>query len=260
VRRASAVEPEWLGESAVAAAVEVEWDAGRGRVAAFRRSRYTDLVLREDEVAVPPAASARAEALLAAAAAADLEAALGLAEEPAAGLLARLRSLAAWMPELALPRCDRQELEALLPLLCAGRRSLAELRRAGLADVLRGTLTPHQLAALAREAPERLEVPSGSRLRLDYQPGRPPILAVRIQELFGLAQTPRVAGGRVPVLLHLLAPNLRPQQVTQDLASFWRNTYPEVRRELAGRYPKHSWPADPATAEAVRGTRRRPAG
>jgi ATP-dependent helicase HrpB len=83
------------------------------------------------------------------------------------------------------------------------------------------------------------------------------VLAVRIQELFGLRETPRVAGGRVPVLLHLLGPNFRPQQVTDDLASFWRNTYPEVRRELRRRYPKHAWPEDPLTAEPVRGARRR---
>ena len=111
--------------------------------------------------------------------------------------------------------------------------------------------------ALEREAPERLEVPSGSRIALAYEPGRPPVLAVRIQELFGLAETPRVAGGRVAVLLHLLGPNFRPQQVTDDLASFWRNTYPQVRRELKRRYPKHSWPDDPLSAEPLRGARRR---
>jgi ATP-dependent helicase HrpB len=78
--------------------------------------------------------------------------------------------------------------------------------------------------------------------------GRPPVLAARIQELFGLAETPRVAAGRVPVLLHLLAPNGRPQQVTQDLKSFWATTYKEVRKELQGRYPKHAWPEDPWNA------------
>jgi ATP-dependent helicase HrpB len=108
-----------------------------------------------------------------------------------------------------------------------------------------------------REAPERLEVPSGSHITLKYEVGRPPVLAVRIQELFGLAETPRVAGGRVRVLLHLLAPNYRPQQVTDDLASFWANTYPQVRKELRGRYPKHAWPEDPWTAQAERRPRRR---
>jgi ATP-dependent helicase HrpB len=118
-------------------------------------------------------------------------------------------------------------------------------------------LTSRQLSAVEREAPERLAVPSGSRIALKYEAGRPPVLAARIQELFGLAETPRVAAGRVKVLVHLLAPNYRPQQVTDDLASFWRNTYPLVRKELRARYPKHDWPEDPLTATAGRGPKRR---
>ena len=91
-------------------------------------------------------------------------------------------------------------------------------------------------------------VPSGSRIALRYERGRAPILAVRIQELFGLSQTPRLARGKVPVLLHLLGPNMREQQVTDDLASFWENVYPLVRKELRRRYPKHSWPQNPLAA------------
>jgi ATP-dependent helicase HrpB len=122
---------------------------------------------------------------------------------------------------------------------------------------MRGQLTYQQLQAIEREAPDRLEVPSGSHIQIEYAEGRPPVLAARIQELFGLAETPRLAGGRVKLLLHLLAPNQRPQQVTDDLASFWKNGYPLVRKELRGRYPKHSWPEDPLTAEAIRGAKRR---
>jgi ATP-dependent helicase HrpB len=115
-------------------------------------------------------------------------------------------------------------------------------------QAFQGRLTHHQRQAVERDAPERLPVPSGSRIALRYELGRPPVLAVRIQEVFGLADTPRVAGGRVRVLLHLLAPNHRPQQVTDDLASFWANTYPQVRKELRARYPRHAWPEDPWTA------------
>jgi ATP-dependent helicase HrpB len=118
-------------------------------------------------------------------------------------------------------------------------------------------MTYPQLQLLDREAPDRLDVPSGSKIALQYEEGRPPILAARIQELFGLLETPRVAGGRVKVLVHLLAPNYRPQQVTDDLASFWKTTYVQVRKDLRARYPKHSWPEDPLTAEAVRGPKRR---
>ena len=95
-------------------------------------------------------------------------------------------------------------------------------------------------------------MPSGSRISLHYELGRPPILAVRIQEIFGMVETPRIARGRVRVLMHLLAPNLRVSQVTDDLASFWANTYSQVRKDLRARYPKHSWPEDPYTAQPQR--------
>jgi ATP-dependent helicase HrpB len=103
---------------------------------------------------------------------------------------------------------------------------------------------------LDEQAPHHLSVPSGSSIRLDYSE-QPPILAVRLQELFGLAETPRIAGGRQVVKLHLLSPARRPVQVTQDLANFWRSTYAEVKKDLKGRYPKHYWPDDPLVAEAT---------
>jgi ATP-dependent helicase HrpB len=261
---ASEVALEWLPAGRLRTAVEVELDTARERVAAWRRTRFEDLLLDEREV--PPPDPEAAAALLAEAAAARLETALPLDDLEVAAFLVRARCLADWMPELALPRFDAAAISALLPELARGRRSFAELRRAPLLARLRGTLSQFQLAALEREAPERLLVPSGSRIRLSYEEGKPPVLAARIQELFGLAETPRIAAGRVPVLLHLLAPNLRPQQVTGDLRSFWRNTYPQVRKELQGRYPRHAWPEDPWSAPperrpAPRGPRapRRPA-
>ncbi|HEV3454942.1 MAG TPA: ATP-dependent helicase C-terminal domain-containing protein [Thermoanaerobaculia bacterium] len=261
---ASEVALEWLPAGRLRTAVEVELDTARERVAAWRRTRFEDLLLDEREV--PPPDPEAAAALLAEAAAARLETALPLDDPEVAAFLVRARCLADWMPELALPRFDAAAISALLPELARGRRSFAELRRAPLLARLRGTLSQLQLAALEREAPERLLVPSGSRIRLSYEEGKPPVLAARIQELFGLAETPRIAAGRVPVLLHLLAPNLRPQQVTGDLRSFWRNTYPQVRKELQGRYPRHAWPEDPWSAPperrpAPRGPRapRRPA-
>jgi ATP-dependent helicase HrpB len=254
VRLASEVRREWLPEAHLSEDTEVEYDPERDRVVALRRSRYLDLVLEEREA---PATPEEATDALAAFASADPQSALDLSRPEVATFLARLRCLAAWRPDLELPTFGTGELRQLLPTLCAGKRSLAELRRAPLLEVLQGTLSYPQRQALEREAPERLEVPSGSHIRLQYREGEPPVLAARIQELFGLLETPRVAGGRVPVLLHLLAPNMRPQQVTQDLESFWRTTYPEVRKELLGRYPKHSWPEDPWRAEAVRGVRRR---
>jgi ATP-dependent helicase HrpB len=108
---------------------------------------------------------------------------------------------------------------------------------------------------LDAEAPETIAVPTGNRIRLDYPAQsvdgevQPPVLAVRLQELFGLIDTPRIAGGRVPVVLHLLGPNYRPVQVTKDLRSFWTTTYFQVRKDLKARYSKHAWPEDPLTAK-----------
>jgi ATP-dependent helicase HrpB len=195
--------------------------------------------------------------VLAAAAAERLDRSLALDDPAVAAFLARVRSLAEWMPELGLPRFAKDEIRDLLPALAAGRKSFAELKRAPLLDVLQGALSYPQLEALRREAPERLGVPSGSQITIAYEPGKPPVLAARIQEMFGLAETPRVAAGRVPVLLHLLAPNGRPQQVTHDLRSFWETTYAQVRKELAGRYPRHSWPTDPWNATPQRRPMRR---
>jgi ATP-dependent helicase HrpB len=119
---------------------------------------------------------------------------------------------------------------------------------------LTGCLSFQQAQAVDQLAPSHLQVPSGSRIQLDYSDAtqeKAPVLAVRLQELFGLSETPRLADGRVPVLLHLLGPNYRPEQITTDLASFWQNTYPQVRKDLRSRYPKHSWPDNPLTAPAV---------
>jgi ATP-dependent helicase HrpB len=255
VRQASAVEPGWLPADRLRTAVELDFDESRERVAAWKRTRYEDLVIAEAEV--PPPDAAETARVLAEAAADRLDRALALDDPEVAAFLARVRSLADWRPELTLPRFTDGEIRDLLPALAAGRKSFAELRRAPLLDALQGALSHEQREALRREAPERLEVPSGSHVRLTYEPGKPPVLAARIQELFGLAETPRVAAGRVAVLLHLLAPNGRPQQVTHDLRSFWENTYPQVRKELAGRYPKHSWPLDPWNARPERRPGRR---
>jgi ATP-dependent helicase HrpB len=249
VRRASAVERAWLPAVRTVTGVDIDFDEVRERITAFQRTRFDDLVLEEKEVPIPDAEAAAAK--LVEAAATQIERVLP-ADDPAwTALLDRIRFLRRHLPELALPEPDFALFTELLSTLVAGARSFEALRRAPWSDALRGLLTHPQRLALEREAPEKLEVPSGSRIRVDYG-GERPVLAARIQELFGLADTPRLARGRVPVLLHLLAPSGRPQQVTDDLASFWSRTYPEVKKELAGRYPKHSWPADPWSAKAER--------
>ena len=164
----------------------------------------------------------------------------------------RVAWLARTMPDLDLPTFDDAALLAMLPEVCRGLRSLDEVRAADWLTFLQGAVGWERLSLVDRLAPAELELAGGRRYRLDYRPDGPPILAVRIQELFGTLQTPRVADGRVPVLVHLLGPNHRPQQVTSDLESFWRTTYHEVRKELRRRYPKHPWPDDPLTAAPPR--------
>ena len=119
-----------------------------------------------------------------------------------------------------------------------------------LSGTLLGLLEPGVRAALDRHAPERIGLPSGRTARVTYSAEGPPVVAARIQFFFGLQRTPTLADGRVPCVLHLLAPNGRPAQVTQDLAGFWRGSWSLVRKELRGRYPKHAWPEDPSTAWA----------
>jgi ATP-dependent helicase HrpB len=255
VRMASSVEREWLPQERLTTRIEVTFDDKTERLAARKVTRFDDLVL--EEVNAHIADESEAATVLASAAADRLEKVLPPADSPAGEFRTRVRCLRAWVPELNLPAFEAADLREALESLCRNRRSLADVRNGPWIDFLKGQLTYEQLRAVDSEAPEQIEVPSGSYIKIAYEEGRPPILAARIQEMFGLAETPRLARGRVKVLLHLLAPNYRPQQVTDDLASFWKNGYPIVRKELRARYPKHSWPEDPLIAEAVRGVRKK---
>jgi ATP-dependent RNA helicase HrpB len=149
------------------------------------------------------------------------------------------------MPELGMPDSDWKLLARAIDALSVGKRSFAELHGADLGGALRAGLGSRQLQALGRDAPERLRLPSGRSARIAYGREKPPAVAARIQDLFGLATTPRVAAGRVPLVIEVLAPSNRLVQVTDDLESFWRRTYPELRKQLRGRYPKHDWPESP---------------
>ena len=146
-----------------------------------------------------------------------------------------------------------------LPAFLGKATTVAEMKKIDILPALQAMLTYEQLREVDRLAPERFEVPTGSKIKVEYRvAAEAPVLRVRLQEVFGMAQTPRVDGGRRPVLMELLSPGYKPVQLTQDLGSFWKNTYFEVRKELRRRYPKHSWPDNPLEAEAVRGAKRRP--
>jgi ATP-dependent RNA helicase HrpB len=254
VRIASQIEPRWLEEDTrgVQTVFRARWNASREAVECVRELRYFDLVLEEKPA--KDAGEAEIARVLEEAAARDLDRAL-----PKTGafdaLVRRIAFARKHAPESEIA-LDEDPRLALLGELARGRRSFAELRAIDLAAEIRAKLPHKVLRRLDELAPERIEVPSGRKVELRYE-GGPPVLSVRLQEVFGLTATPRVAKGRVPVTVELLAPNLRPVQVTSDLESFWATTYQEVRRELARRYPKHQWPEDPKEGDPRRKPGRR---
>ncbi|WP_196778943.1 ATP-dependent helicase HrpB [Lysobacter silvisoli] len=239
----------------------VVWDAGARAIAAVRERRFDRIVLDSRALARPDPAR-YADALV------DAVRQLGLDALPWTPALrqwrARVRSLRAWLPELAgddgLPELSDAQLLATLddwlkPAL-SGKSRLDALSESELGEALRSRLEWSQRQRIDALAPLRIVVPSGMERGIDYgfdeeSGAAAPVLAVKLQELFGLADTPRIADGRVPLTLHLLSPAGRPLQVTQDLKGFWERTYPEVKKEMKGRYPKHPWPDDPWTATAT---------
>jgi ATP-dependent helicase HrpB len=179
-------------------------------------------------------------------------------EDASRALLARLRF--ARPAEGDWPAFDEHALLAGLddwlgPQL-EGITRLSQLSRLRLVDALLSRLDYRQQQQLEQRAPTHLTVPTGTRVRIDYEDESAPCIEVRLQEVFGLAETPRIAGGRVVVTLKLLSPARRPVQITRDLGGFWRGSYAEVRKDLRGRYPRHYWPEDPLQAEPTRGVRR----
>ena len=237
---------------------EVRWDDGRRALVAERVQRFDGIVLDARPAGrVDPAQAAQALT--------DAVRALGLDalpwRESLAQWRARVRCLRAWMPELALPDLSDDallaSLDAWLKPAFAGKTRLDALSEDDLGDALKSGIDWSLRQRIDTLAPTRIVVPSGMERRIEYaydaaiDPPQPPVLAVKLQELFGLADTPHVADGRVAVVLHLLSPGGKPLQITRDLRSFWERTYPEVKKEMKGRYPKHPWPDDPWSATAT---------
>lgn len=229
----------------------VGWDEGEGRVTAAEEVRFGALVLGRRQLPVEP--SDRVDALLVLIRRRGLE--ILAWDKEASQLLARCRFVGRNVSDEWPDFSDKVLLEKLedwlAPYLLKCRRE-TDLAKVDLCNALRARLSWSQSQQLDRLAPERLQVPSGSKVRIDYRQVEQPILAVKLQELFGLAETPCIANGRVPLLLDLLSPAQRPIQRTQDLKNFWNRVYPEVKKELKGRYPKHPWPDNPWSAEPTR--------
>jgi len=232
----------------------LEWSDEEGRLIGEEVRSLGELVLERRPLKALPAEAVR-EALLAAVRRRGHLAVDAAAEQLMARVALLRQTLGDPWPDWS-QKALLADLEVWLAPYLDGVRRLDKLDRLPLASILLDRLDWPQRQTLDDQAPTHLAVPSGSRVRLDYT-GAEPVLAVKLQELFGLAETPRIAGGRVPVLLHLLSPAGRPLQVTRDLASFWANGYFEVRKDMRGRYPKHPWPEDPWNARATARTKQR---
>ena len=230
---------------------EVTWDIGAEKVVAKRVERLGAIVLGEKPVKDPdPRAVAHAVA--------EALGREGLTLLPWRDDAIELRQRLAFLhaadpswPDVSDAALQARADEWLAPHLIEVRKR-GDLAKLDVAGLVLGMLTWDQRKRLDDLAPTHLEVPSGSRIRVDYADPRAPVLAVKLQEVFGWLDTPRIGGGKVPVTLHLLSPAQRPVQVTKDLANFWKSGYFEVRKDLRGRYPKHPWPEDPLTAPATR--------
>ncbi len=251
VRLASAIEPEWLLDLYAGQLQEretLEWNRTAERVECAKALLYDSLVLEENRGAAPD--PERASKLLF-----ERAQEAGIARfadrEEIDGLLARSRFASLHGGPRALTDEDTR---AALEALCAGLRSFQELSAAagagGLRRALERRLPRGADRALDEIAPVILQLPSGRRAKIQYRDDQPPRTASRLQDFFGLNETPRVANGKVALVLHLLAPNQRPVQMTTDLAGFWQRLYPQVRRELSRRYPRHKWPENPTSAGA----------
>ncbi len=237
---------------------EIAWDAAAARVTAIRRINLGAIVIDEQPLAQVDPEAFRAVLL-------DGIRQMGVHclpwDRESRQLQARIQCLRTRQPEQAWPDLSDhrllEDLNWLAPYL-TGLGKADQLKKINLQAVFKAMLSWEKLQQLDRDAPSSFTVPSGSKIRIEYRMEEPPLLAVRIQELFGLDRTPTICNGQVPLLLHLLSPARRPIQITVDLAGFWQRSYPEIKKELKGRYPKHFWPDNPLIAEATRGVKRKP--
>jgi ATP-dependent helicase HrpB len=238
---ATAIETGWLRElfpDDLKSDLHVQFDAQQKRVLAAELLRFRGLALAARRIDPPPAGAA----------------AKILADEIIAGRLllpkwdhdvgqwlARLNLLCAHCPELQLPKISDDDKKHLIEQLCHGAVSYKDIKEREVKPVVMSWLSQAQRDLLDKHAPERLTLPNGRTPKINYEDGKTPFISLRIQELYDVNQTPKIAMNRVPVVVHILTPGMKPVQVTQDLANFWREHYPKIKSELERKYPKHLW-------------------
>jgi ATP-dependent helicase HrpB len=243
VRLTSAVEIEWIAglfPDAVTESIALIWNDRAERVDEAKRVNYGQIALEETIAPAPP--SDEASRMLAAEVLRkgieniwDLSFLSDIKE--------RIAIAASHFPEEDFPSFENERSRALIESMCTGKRSMTEVASMSPIDAFLSGLSYKQRVLLERELPEKIRLKAGRTVTVHYEPGKPPWIQSRLQDFFGMKQTPKICAGRVPLTVHLLAPNNRAVQVTQDLAGFWERHYPSIRKELQRRYPKHKWPS-----------------
>jgi ATP-dependent helicase HrpB len=238
---ATAIEVGWLRElfpGDIQSEIRVAFDATARRVQAAELLRFRDLALAAKRVEPPPAGAA-AKLLAGEVVAGRLQ--LPGWDHSVEQWLARLNLLCQHCPELQLPPITEEDRHHLIEQICHGAISFKDLKEREVRPLVISWLSAAQRELLDKQAPERLTLSNGRTPKVTYEPGVAPYISLRIQELYDVSATPKIAMGRVPVVVHILAPSMRPVQVTQDLGNFWRDHYPKLKSELQRKYPKHEW-------------------
>jgi len=241
ITQATRIEGAWLREmfpGDFEETTEAVWDAAAKRAEGRREVRFRGLALESR----PAEAPAEAAAALLAEEVRKGEVALKGWDHAVEQWIERTNLLAKACPDWGIPAYDAEARAEIVRQVCHGARSAKEVRERPVAGVVRGWLSAAQQALVEKALPERVALSNGRTPKVQYAGGGDPFVALRIQEIFGVEELPKLAGGRVPLVIHILAPNQRPVQITRDLAGFWREHYPRVKKELARKYPKHKWP------------------
>jgi ATP-dependent helicase HrpB len=246
LRRATAIDPAWLAElfpEDLTTSDGAAYDETRRRVVSKKETRFRDLVLEAKEsdhgVNLDQAAGILANRVLTG------ELILKNWDDSVTQWTARLASLGVWMPELGMPSWTDDDRADAIAQICHGAVSYKEIKEANVWRVLRDWLSAGQREALDAYCPERISLPNGQSAKITYGSGKDPFISLRVSHLFGIWETPTIANGRVPLLVHILTPGQKPWQVTKDLKGFWAAGYAQMKKEVAGRYPRHPWPDDP---------------
>ena len=246
LRRATSIDPAWLTElfpDDLATTDGAAYDESRKRVISRKETRFRDLVIEVRESDHGVNLDQAAELLAARVLSGELT--LKNWDHSVDQWTARLALLGQWMPELGMPGWTDEDRQSAIAQICHGSVSYKEIKEANVWRVLREWLSAGQRAALDSYCPERITLPNGQTAKITYEAGKDPFIAIRVSHLFGVWETPTIANGRVLLLVHILTPGQKPWQMTKDIKGFWQTGYAQMKKEVAGRYPRHPWPDDP---------------